>query len=412
MLINICSFLCPLHHRLSFSANTYCYSSLDPPEEDLLSGSVLDSTSHLEEEQEEFTEEATTALLASDTEDMEVEEKDDNSSAAGDSFCSAKSSCGESTAPNPQLPTLSRAHNAIRVARLAMMSARSLVTGITAPLMPISSLIDTGDDRSLNSFMVNSFTTNRNISASFDTASLCCVTCSFKPDHRALRPVKESSLSTYSCPAVFVLSDQSFPAYIPTGGEGECLKIIRLEDGSLLDLAHIFLETVKNFVVPAGSVVLLHSLSHLAWVGPAAYAEDLVRARQRICGTYRSGLSVIGGIALPISGCLNTNIVQDLVAISSWMDSVRHPAERDICVTRASWRNLFCPAVSSIQDAATATSNCGQPSAPQPPNPTKSCSKPSALQSSTGTTVQPSASVQSEGDWPSASPQKNSDPCL
>ena len=78
------------------------------------------------------------------------------------------------------------------------------------------------------------------------------------------------------------MADQSFPACFPTGGEGECLKILRLEDGTLSDLTSIFLDTVKHFIVPAGSVVLLHSSSHLAWAGPAAYCEDFVRARQRI----------------------------------------------------------------------------------------------------------------------------------
>ena len=73
---------------------------------------------------------------------------------------------------------------------------------------------------------------------------------------------------------VFVLSNQSFPACFPAGGEGNCLKIIRLEDGSLSDLTAVFLETVANYAIPAGSVVLIHSLSYLTWVEPAAYAEE------------------------------------------------------------------------------------------------------------------------------------------
>ena len=98
---------------------------------------------------------------------------------------------------------------------------------------------------------------------------------------------------------MFILSDQSFPASLATGGEGNCLHIIRLEDGSILDLTNIFLDSLSPFGIPAGTVVLLHSLSHLAWVGAAAYAEDLVRARQRITGTYRSGVLVLHGLPLP-----------------------------------------------------------------------------------------------------------------
>ena len=189
--------------------------------------------------------------------------------------------------------------------------------------------------------MVHSFATNRNICSSFDTASLLCLTCSYKPEHKVLSGLKESDPPKYSCPAVFVLSDRSFPACFPTGGEGECLKILRLEDGTLSDLANIFLESVKQFIVPAGSVVLLHSISHLAWAGPAAYCEDFVRARQRIYAVYRSGLTVIGGLPLLANGCKDPDLVQDLATVSIWMETVRHPAKRDISSSRAVWRSLF-----------------------------------------------------------------------
>ena len=76
--------------------------------------------------------------------------------------------------------------------------------------------------------MVYSFATNRNICSSFDTASLLCLTCSYKPEHKVLSGRKESGPPNYSCPAVFVLSDHSFPACFPTSGKGECLKILRL----------------------------------------------------------------------------------------------------------------------------------------------------------------------------------------
>ena len=175
--------------------------------------------------------------------------------------------------------------------------------------------------------MIYSFATNQNICFSFDTASLICLTCNYKPEHKVLSGYKEAGPSKYSCPAVFVLADQSFPACFPTGGEGECLKILRLEDGNLSDLVNIFLETVKQFVVPAGSIVLLHSISHLAWAGPAAYSEDFVRARQKIYAVYRSGLTVIGGLPLLANGCMDTNLVQDLATVSIWMETVRHLAE-------------------------------------------------------------------------------------
>ena len=344
-------------------------------------------------------------LLASDKEDMDVEDNgdgdDSRSAAASESYCSANSSIRDPSSPTPPRLPLSRAHNAIRVARLALMSSRSLSTGVTSPLSPVGSLAEEGDDRPSFSFMVHSFAANRNICSSFDTASLLCLTCSYKPDHKVLIGLKVPDPPKYSSPVVFVLADQSFPACFPSGGEGECFKILRLEDGTLSDLTSIFLDTVKHFIVPAGSVVLLHSVSLLAWAGPAAYCEDFVRARQRIYGVYRTGLTVMGGLPLLANGCNDQDLVQDLATVSIWMETVRNPAERDISSSRAVWRSLFIPTASKPSAEAAARLVSGQPSAPHSSCDTGSVSKPSALPEPNA--VRPSAYASLEGVRPSAS---------
>ena len=151
-------------------------------------------------------------LLASDKEDMEVEDngdgEDSHSAAASESFCSANSSIRDPSSPTPLRLPLSRAHNAIRVARLALLSSRSLSTGVTSLLSPVGSLIEEGDERPSLSFLVHSFATNRNICSSFDTASLLCLTCSYKPEHKVLVGLKVPDPPKYSCPVVFVLADQ------------------------------------------------------------------------------------------------------------------------------------------------------------------------------------------------------------
>ena len=353
---------------------------------------------------EVFTEESASKLLASDSEELDMEWKDaDDSTAASDSYCSANSSygTGNSTPAASGPPQLARAHNAIRAARLARMSTRSLSTGLTYPMPPLGALVEDGDNRTAACFLINSFTTNRNISATFDTGTLVCVTCGYKPHHKALFTAKEAVHHRDLFPAVFVLCDQSFPASAPTGGEGECLKILRLEDGSLADLTDIFLETVKPFLVPAGSIVLIHSLSHLAWVGPAAYAEDLVRARQRICAAYRSGLFVLSGLPLPAGGCPDTNLVRDLTTVSDWADCARHPAERDIGTTRALWKKLIFQTGSKPSAEPVNSNMCSKPSALPPRDNNKANSMPSALL--TSDLVQPSASGSGRSDLPSAS---------
>jgi hypothetical protein len=63
---------------------------------------------------------------------------------------------------------------------------------------------------------------------------------------------------------------------IPVEGDGDCFKIIQVENASLSDLTMVFLAALEGFTVPAGTVILISSVSHLAAVGTAAYAEDLV----------------------------------------------------------------------------------------------------------------------------------------
>jgi hypothetical protein len=90
-----------------------------------------------------------------------------------------------------------------------------------------------------------------------------------------------------------VLSDQNFPSVIPVEGEGDCFKIIQVENASLSDLTTVFLAALEGFTVPAGTVVLISSVSHLAAVGTAAYAEDLVRAFRAIRAVYTSGVCIV-----------------------------------------------------------------------------------------------------------------------
>ena len=148
-------------------------------------------------------------------------------------------------------------------------------------------------------------------------------------------------MNTAPPPCLSWWTNPSLPTCMPTGGEGECLRILGLEEGSLGDLTKILLDTLKNFVVPAGSVILIHSLSHLAWVGPAAYAEDFVRARQKICGTYRSGLTVLNGLPVPAEGSCNSDLTNELAAMADWLLLAKNRAERDISNTRAIWKELF-----------------------------------------------------------------------
>jgi hypothetical protein len=99
----------------------------------------------------------------------------------------------------------------------------------------------------------------KNISTSFDIGTLKCNMCS-KGAHEALFREGEARGGQSVC---FVLVDQNLPPFIPVDGEGECLKVVCVEDWTLGELLDVFLEVTLCFAIPSGSVVVLGLLSHL-----------------------------------------------------------------------------------------------------------------------------------------------------
>jgi hypothetical protein len=94
---------------------------------------------------------------------------------------------------------------------------------------------------------------------------------------------------------VFVVTDQNFPPVLPVPDpdEGECFKIFHVEDAAPHELVGAFLEATRGFIVPAGSVVLLAAISHLVWVGTAAYAQEFTSARRRLLAAFGNGIEVL-----------------------------------------------------------------------------------------------------------------------
>jgi hypothetical protein len=97
-----------------------------------------------------------------------------------------------------------------------------------------------------------------------------CNTCTARGEHIVLGKKIDWDDGTKQAPPCFVLSDQNFPAVIPVEGQGDCFKILLLENASLSDLMTVLLAALEGFTVPAGTVVLIGSVSHLAAVGMAA----------------------------------------------------------------------------------------------------------------------------------------------
>jgi len=154
---------------------------------------------------------------------------------------------------------------------------------------------------------------NRNISTSFNPSTMTCY-CKGGEGHRVL-PRSGSKPENHLSPPVFVLADQHFPASVLSGDdpEQECLKIVRVENGTLHEMMSVFLDLVQGSFVPMGTVVLVAGLAHLGHVGLSAYAEDLHSVSKRMYDRFGSGVKLLHGTAVPCAA------MED-VTIRAWYD--------------------------------------------------------------------------------------------
>jgi hypothetical protein len=93
-----------------------------------------------------------------------------------------------------------------------------------------------GDERILRNANMCSMEEKRICSTSFDPVSGRCYTC-LNGDHRAWA-------ARDGGPICVVLTDQHFPANIPANSAGECMRILRIENGSLSEMADELLKLV------------------------------------------------------------------------------------------------------------------------------------------------------------------------
>ena len=153
-----------------------------------------------------------------------------------------------------------------------------------------------------------------NVASSFDPASLSCSNCSNSP-HQIIAV----SGMGHSSPTCFILSDQNFPAALPTVGAECCVAIIPVEDATLADLASTFLMMTKGCDIGIGSVVVMSSLNHVGRVGSTAYAEDLVAALQLLRTTFGGQVRVLHGYPMPTVTITDQVTIRGLMEVESWL---------------------------------------------------------------------------------------------
>jgi hypothetical protein len=96
----------------------------------------------------------------------------------------------------------------------------------------------------------------------------------------------------------------------------------------------VFLECTTGFTMPAGSVVLLSSASHMAWCGTAAYAEDFVNAVNDIKKAFGSDVKTLHGLPIMLQGTTNSAAIYTWFEIEQWLTHLRSTDTRDITDSR------------------------------------------------------------------------------
>jgi hypothetical protein len=122
--------------------------------------------------------------------------------------------------------------------------------------------------------------------------------------------------------AFFFVADQAFlSGLLPAAADG-CVTVMRQEFGSLGELCDMFIEYTRGCVIPAGSVILVSSLTHLADVGISAYAADLCAFASKITRVFQGSITVLPGLPYPPAGVADPGLVRELMILLEWSAKV------------------------------------------------------------------------------------------
>ena len=82
----------------------------------------------------------------------------------------------------------------------------------------------------------------------------------------------------------------------------ECVRIIRVEDGSLQEIVHALADAIGGAALVKGTVFLIGSLSHLSTVGTGQYITDWVRTRHWLRSRFGEHCMVLPLLPVLVQG--------------------------------------------------------------------------------------------------------------
>jgi hypothetical protein len=229
-------------------------------------------------------------------------------------------------APNPsggasligQSESVNSSYRSVSALRKSSLTNPSIMQGgrVEREGNLVGSFAEKGDGRSALCHFRSVIEKKQNISTSFNPKTLTCSSCPTRGEH----PVGGEG-GERQC---FVLSDQNFPGCVPVES-GECLKIIRIENGMLDELVNVFLDLFKGKELPAGSAVVMFSATHLMMRGLSGYVLDMSREMGKLDRIFRGGILSVPGIPVFQSGCENRVVTMELIEFGEWAKTTGEP---------------------------------------------------------------------------------------
>ncbi len=131
-----------------------------------------------------------------------------------------------------------------------------------------------------------------------------------------------------------------FPPNIPADESGECIRVLRIEDGSVAELADELLRMVPSEGLPKRSIILFGSATQLALESAELYAREWVKNRNWL--KERLGdVMIVPAIYLSGSGVEDRVVIRGLLDLAAWQDSLQDPELRLLRSTRKGWQDAY-----------------------------------------------------------------------
>jgi len=97
---------------------------------------------------------------------------------------------------------------------------------------------------------------------------------------------------------------------------------MRIEDRSIKDVSFAVSDLLKGIELPAGSVVLMGSMTSVAKLGAQSYAHELSRSVRILGERLGTRIGIHPLIPVPICGINNTRVVRNLLELDVWMEKI------------------------------------------------------------------------------------------